>query len=103
MAHVPVVFISSRSDDLKEYREQAAKAALASGFFPLMMEYFRSSGHAPSLRACREKVAEAEVVVVIVAYRYGWVPDGPENPDAKSITWLECDHARSEERRVGAA
>jgi formylglycine-generating enzyme required for sulfatase activity len=93
MAHDPVVFISSTSDDLKEYREQAAKAALASGFFPLMMEYFPASGHAPSLRACREKVAEAEVVVVIVAYRYGWVPDGPENPDAKSITWLECDHA----------
>jgi len=94
MAHDPVVFISSTSDDLKEYREQAAKAAAASGFSPRMMEYFPASGHAPSLQACREMVAEAEVVVVIVAHRYGWVPDDSSNPDAKSITWLECDYAR---------
>ena len=93
MAHDPVVFISSTSDDLKEHREQAAKAASASGFSPRMMEYFPASGHKPTLAACLDKVAEAEVVVVLVAHRYGWVPDGPENPDAKSITWLECDHA----------
>ena len=94
MAHDPVVFISSTSDDLKEHREQAAKAARASGFSPRMMEYFPASGYAPSLHACLEKVGEAEVVVVLVAHRYGWVPDDPANPGAKSITWLECDHAR---------
>src|SRR5207342_2453106 len=77
------------------YREQAAKAAAASGFSPRMMEYFAASGHAPTVTACREKVAEAEVVVVIVAQRYGWVPEGSDNPDAKSITWLECDYART--------
>ena len=88
------MFISSTSDDLKEHREQAAKAALASGFSPRMMEYFPATGHAPTLPACLEKVAEAEVVVVIVAHRYGWAPDDTANPDAKSITWLECDHAR---------
>src|ERR1035437_2349212 len=93
MAYDPVVFISSTSDDLKEYREQAAKAAAATGFSPRMMEYFPASGHAPSLPACLEKVAEAEVVVVLVAHRYGWVPDAAENPDKKSITWLECEHA----------
>jgi formylglycine-generating enzyme required for sulfatase activity len=95
MAHVPIVFISSTSDDLKEHREQAANAARASGFFPLMMEYFPASGHAPSLQACLDEVAKAEVVVVIVAHRYGWVPDDPANLDAKSITRLECDHARN--------
>jgi formylglycine-generating enzyme required for sulfatase activity len=94
MAHDPGVFISSTSDDLKEHREQAAKAALASGFSPHMMEYFPASGHAPSLPACLEEVARAEVVVALVAHRYGWVPDAPENPDKKSITWLECEHAR---------
>lgn len=52
MAHDPVVFISSTSDDLKDHREQAAKAALASGFAPRMMEYFPASGHQPSLQAC---------------------------------------------------
>ncbi|MCX6631890.1 MAG: SUMF1/EgtB/PvdO family nonheme iron enzyme, partial [Candidatus Solibacter sp.] len=94
MGYDPVVFISSTSDDLKEYREQAAKAARASGFAPRMMEDFPASGHAPTLPACLKMVAEAEVVVAIVAHRYGWVPEDPSNPDAKSITWLECDHAR---------
>jgi hypothetical protein len=40
MAHDPVVFISSTSDDLKEHREQAEKAAQANQFSPRMMEYF---------------------------------------------------------------
>lgn len=39
-------------------------------------------------------VREAELVVVCVAHRYGWVPDDPVNTEAKSITWLECDEAR---------
>jgi formylglycine-generating enzyme required for sulfatase activity len=93
MPHDPVVFISSTSEDLKEYREQAARAAAASGFSPRMMECFPATGHAPSLPVCLKMVAEAEVVVVLVAHRYGWVPEDPSNPDAKSITWLECDHA----------
>jgi len=100
MAHDPVVFISSTSDDLKDHREQAAKAALASGFSPRMMEYFPARGDVPSLAACRELVGEAEVVVVLVAHRYGWVPDDPSNPGAKSITWLECDHARVNGKQV---
>jgi formylglycine-generating enzyme required for sulfatase activity len=92
MAHDPVVFISSTFDDLKDHREQAAKAAEASGFSRRMMEYFPASGHKPSLGACLEKVGEADVMVVLVAHRYGWVPNGPKNPEYKSITWLECDH-----------
>lgn len=94
MGYDPVVFISSTSEDLKEHREMAVQAALASGFSPRQMEYFPASGHLPSLPACLEKVDEAEVVVVLVAHRYGWVPDDPSNPDHKSITWLECEHAR---------
>jgi formylglycine-generating enzyme required for sulfatase activity len=93
MPRDPVVFISSTSEDLKEYREQAARAATASGFSARMMEYFPAAGHAPSLQVCLEMVAEAEVVVVLVAHRYGWVPDDPSNIGAKSITWLECEHA----------
>jgi formylglycine-generating enzyme required for sulfatase activity len=93
MPHDPVVFISSTSEDLKECREQAARAATASGFSPRMMEFFPATGRAPSLPVCLEMVAQAEVLVVLVAHRYGWVPDDPSNTDAKSITWLECEHA----------
>src|SRR5580658_165454 len=94
MGYDPVVFISSTSEDLKDHREMAAQAAQASGFSPRWMEYFPASGRLPALQACMEKVDEAEVVVVLVAHRYGWAPDDPSNPDRKSITWLECDRAR---------
>jgi formylglycine-generating enzyme required for sulfatase activity len=93
MAQVPIIFISSTSDDLKEHREQAHKAALALEFYPRMMEYFPANGATPTLQACLDEVAKADVLVVLVAHRYGWTPDDPANPDAKSITWLECEHA----------
>jgi hypothetical protein len=93
MPHAPIVFISSTSEDLKEYRQQAAKAATALGFLPRMMEDFPANGRGPSLDECLREVEKAEVVIAIVAHRYGWVPDDAGQPDAKSITWLECEHA----------
>lgn len=99
MAYRPIVFISSTVEDLKYYRAQAAAAALASSFAPSLMEYWSDNGR-PALKVCLEKVDEAELVVVIVAHRYGWVPDDPVNPGAKSITWLECERAWKADKPV---
>jgi hypothetical protein len=63
------------------------------------MEYWPSSGQ-PSLAACLKKVDEADVVVVIVAHRYGWVPDDPRNSEGKSITWLECERGWAAGKKV---
>ena len=93
MAHAPIVFISSTSEDLKDYRQAAAKAARGLGFFPLMMEDFPANGRGPSLEECRREIEKAELVIAIVAHRYGWVPDDTGQGDEKSITWLECEHA----------
>jgi len=101
MSYRPIVFISSTVEDLKEYREQAAKAAELSGFAVSRMEYWSENGR-PALQTCLEKVDEAEAVVAIVAHRYGWVPDDPANPDAKSITWLERERARNAGKPVFA-
>ena len=96
----PVIFISSTSEDLKDYREKARDAALLAGFMPRMMEYFAASGSNPPLRACLEKVSgspiepPADVLVLIVAHRYGWVPKDQSGSDRKSITWLECEQAK---------
>jgi hypothetical protein len=96
----PVVFISSTSEDLKDYREKARDAALLAGFMPRMMEYFAASGSNPPLRACLEKVSgspiepPADVLVLIVAHRYGWVPKDQSGSERKSITWLECEQAQ---------
>ena len=92
----PTVFISSTSEDLKDYRQAARDAATAEGFLPTMMEYWRASGKRPPLEACLAKVADADVVVAIVAHRYGWVPD-EDTDDEKSITWLECEHAANDD------
>ena len=93
------VFISSTSEDLKPYRNAARDAAIGAGLVPIMMEYFVASGR-PSLQECLRKVSEADVVVAIVAHRYGWVPPDQAAGDSKSITWLECEQAEREGKLV---
>lgn len=92
-SEIPVVFISSTSEDLKPYREAARDAALKATFHPDMMESFTVSGARPPLAECQAKAAEADVTVVIVAHRYGWVPVDQAEGDHKNITWLECEAA----------
>jgi len=94
---MPKVFISSTTEDLKPCREAARDAALQAGFEPVMMEYFNAQGKAAPCKACMEKVAGCDLVVVIVAHRYGWIPPdqpGPKTARSKSITRLECEKAR---------
>src|SRR5476649_955505 len=113
MTNAPTLFISSTAEDLKVYRQAARDGAVKSKFLVEWMEDFDASGDRPPLSECLAKVAGADVLVVIVAHRYGWVPDATGQ---KSITRLECeeavsqgkevlaflvDAARSEERRVG--
>jgi hypothetical protein len=86
------VFVSSTSEDLREYRIAARDAVLAVGLRPEMMEYFAATG-GPPLTECLDRVSPCNVVVVIAAERYGWVPPDQPTSEARSITWLECEHA----------
>ena len=97
---IPVAFISSTAEDLANHRQSAHDAALTAKFHPDMMEYFTASGARPPLEACLKKVAEADVVVVLVAYRYGWIPPNQPGKEYKSITWLECEEAVKEGKEV---
>src|SRR3974390_3221454 len=92
MARQCSVFISSTSEDLRDYRPAARDAVLAVGLTPGMMEDFAASG-GPPLATCLDLVSPCEVVVVLVAQRYGWVPGDQAAGEFKSITWLECEHA----------
>ena len=92
----PKVFISSTAEDLKECRVAAREAVGRPGFVPVMQEYFVASGEHPPLEACLRKVSETDVLVVIVARRYGWVPPDQAKGGRKSITWLECERAAEE-------
>ncbi|MCU0875173.1 MAG: DUF4062 domain-containing protein [Pirellulaceae bacterium] len=94
------VFISSTAEDLAAHREAARDAAIGAGMLPIMMEYFVASGEHPPLEACLGKVSEADLLVVVVAHRYGWVPPDQGADPPKSITWLECEQAASEGKEV---
>jgi len=95
-----VVFISSTKEDLEAYRVAARDAAIRAGFLPRMMEYFVAEGAKPPYAECMAKVDAADVLVVIVAHRYGWKPPDQPPPGAKSITWLECEQALKNGREV---
>lgn len=99
-SNVPIVFVSSTAEDLTRQRAAARDAAIPADCLPRMMEYLAASGDKPPLEACLAKVSEADVLVVLVAHRHGWVP--PDQPDGghKSITWLECERAVAEGKEV---
>src|SRR5579883_667197 len=98
----PLASISSTCEDLKTYRVVARDVVLSAGFQPEMLEYFCASGQ-PPLAECLSRVSRCDVIVVIVAHRYGWIPsdqaDGPDGPE-KSVTWLECECALNSGKEV---
>ncbi|MCU1257402.1 MAG: Thermophilic serine proteinase precursor [Bryobacterales bacterium] len=94
MSDHSTVFVSSTAEDLIPYRQAARDAVLEVGLRPEMMEYFAASA-GPSLPECLARVSPCDVVVVMLAKRYGWVPPDQPGGSAKSITWLECEHAAS--------
>lgn len=82
------IFVSSTYLDLKEYRNRARSAIEESGNEFVGMEDFQSHTHEPK-EFCSENVEECDALVLIVAYRYGNIPDG----QTISITQLEYEHA----------
>ena len=96
----PTVFISSTAEDLKPYRQAAKEVAIRARFLPEMMDYFAAEGKNPPLDECLKKVDDCDVLVVIVAYRYGWIPPDQPGREKKSITWLECERAKLKKREV---
>lgn len=88
------IFISSTATDLTSYREHVSNAVLRLENLPIQMETFSAKSGQP-VAECTRMAAEADAVVCIVAYRYGYVPPAALGGDGeRSITWLEVDAAR---------
>ncbi|MHB9074686.1 MAG: DUF4062 domain-containing protein [Desulfobaccales bacterium] len=88
------VFISSTYEDLKDYRAVAHYAILQVGWVPVFMELF---GAMPgyTVEACREKLEACDLMVLLVAFRRGWVPTNKQGGNGEdSITALEFQWAR---------
>ncbi len=96
------IFLSSTSEDLKDYRGGVAEAIERFDQQAVRMEIFAAEPRAP-LEVCRARVAECDAVVVMVAHRYGWVPSVEEGGDGKkSVTWLEVEAALGADKPVFA-
>ena len=88
------VFISSTERGLESHRSKVIEHLQRLQVMPIAMEYFVAS-YKPTLEECLQRVRDADVLVLIVAGRYGWIPDREQGGDGeKSITRLEFEAAR---------
>ncbi|MBN2089117.1 DUF4062 domain-containing protein [candidate division KSB1 bacterium] len=89
------VFISSTSQDLKEYRMAVRDIMLRLEHLPIMMEYM-GAGKNPPKDECIKKVYESDVYVGIFAHRYGYIPPG----ESISITEIEYQAAVKAKKEI---
>jgi len=82
------VFVSSTYRDNEERRKAVKDAITMAGMVWHGMEIFTGSTR-PTKEECLRFVKEADLLVGIIAWRYGWEPDGK-----KSITEMEYDAAK---------
>lgn len=82
------VFVSSTYIDNQERRRIVQDVIARAGMVWHGMELFTASTR-PVVEECLRYVREADVLVGIIAHRYGWEPDGK-----KSITEMEYDEAK---------
>ncbi|MCB9788213.1 MAG: SUMF1/EgtB/PvdO family nonheme iron enzyme [Deltaproteobacteria bacterium] len=87
------VFLSSTSDDLAQHREAVSLALRRMEAVPVQMETFGARPGAP-VEECQRLAASADMVVALVAWRCGWVPDASAGGTGdRSITRLEIEAA----------
>lgn len=83
------VFVSSVMVGYEEYREAAREGIRQSACDPVMAEDFAAQG-VSARNACLDGVESADVFVLLLGPRYGWVA-----PSGLSVTEEEYDAARS--------
>src|SRR5437016_1380341 len=89
------VFVSSTAQDLVAYRELADDIILRLSHDAVVMERFGPLPGEPVVE-CERKARESDVVVCIVAHRYGFVPEKGRG----SITRREVEAAKAEGKDV---
>lgn len=96
------MFLSSTASDMTACREKVRDTILRLEQLPIGMETFTPQPTTP-VADCMKEAAEADVVIVMVAYRYGSPPTVDLGGDGKrSVTWLEVEAAKQAEKPVYA-
>jgi len=70
--------------------ERAGQGRMAA----VRMERFTADDR-PTVDVCRNRAADCDLFLGIVAHRYGWEPSGQKLGEEKSVTWLEYEAARA--------
>ncbi|MEM7306114.1 MAG: SUMF1/EgtB/PvdO family nonheme iron enzyme [Planctomycetota bacterium] len=83
------VFVSSTYDDNRRRRSLARQAIREAEMVAFGMEDMTAE-RGEQVERCLREAREADVVLAILGWRYGWVPDAE---DGRSITELEIDAA----------
>jgi hypothetical protein len=87
------IFISSTSVDLSEHRKRLMETLERLQQDGIGMESFGANPDTP-VELCKREVDRADLFVLLLAHRYGWVPRLDQGGDgARSITRIEFDHA----------
>src|SRR5512144_1159261 len=94
------VYISSTYQDLIEYRAAVDRTLRRMGHDVIGMEQYVAEGSKPVDR-CKADVRSVDAYVIIVAWRYGYVPGRTASPpDNRSITEIELAEAQDSGKPV---
>ena len=90
------VMISSTARDLPTHREAVQEACLQRGMFPVMMEHLPASD-AEAIPASLKMVEEADIYLLILAHRYGYIPKANNRANISVTEW---EYNRAVERKI---
>src|SRR5262249_19473075 len=94
------VYISSTYQDLVDHRAAVDRTLRRMGHDVIGMEQYIAEGSKPVDR-CKADVRVADAYVIIVAWRYGYVPGRTASPpDGRSITEIELTEAKDSGKPV---
>lgn len=85
------VFISSTTEEMREFREAATRAILQMGHEPIALELFEASQDSP-LQLSKEVIASCDVLVSLIGHQYGFIP-AENNPERQSFIEIELRYA----------
>jgi hypothetical protein len=86
------IYISSTFQDLSDHRSAVDRTLRRMGHDVIGMEQYVAEGNKP-LDRCLEDVRSVDVYVIILAWRYGYIPMDQPAPGMISITELEYNEA----------
>jgi hypothetical protein len=84
------IFVASTYQDLQAYRAAATRSILMAGNLSEDMSYW-PAGDSPPLDVSRSRLGSSDLMILLIAHRYGAPPEGHD----RSITELEFDLAET--------